>query len=211
MYLYFPRAKIRAAAATLRENPGAGRGDPAVACCRWHAQLIAVGRPWVAAAGTAGPAGAHQWRMGSRWRESPCGRRFSSGRDKARAAKRGDRREIWEKLGAIVEFEKEAMRRARLIPLDLGFGQPLPMRGRPLVASAALGQSIIDLVKTKSEQYGTEIVYVPDDNIGLIVNEGLRPRLRTEIKNTVGAYGPQVPPPWVRSATRRTRSLVAAT
>jgi poly-gamma-glutamate capsule biosynthesis protein CapA/YwtB (metallophosphatase superfamily) len=91
---------------------------------------------------------------------------------KARGAKRGDQREIWEGLGAIVELEKETLRRVRLIPLDLGFDQPLPMRGRPLVADAALGRSIIDVAKTKSEQYGTEIVYVVDDNIGLIVNEG---------------------------------------
>jgi hypothetical protein len=82
---------------------------------------------------------------------------------------------MWEGLGAIVELEKETLRRVRLIPLDLGFGQPLPMRGRPLVADAALGRSIIDVAKTKSEQYGTEIVYVVDDNIGLIVNKGQSP------------------------------------
>jgi poly-gamma-glutamate capsule biosynthesis protein CapA/YwtB (metallophosphatase superfamily) len=90
---------------------------------------------------------------------------------KARYATEGDRREAWEGLGAIVEFRNDVMRTIRLIPLDLGFGKPLPMRGRPLVALPALGRSIIDVVKTKSAQYGTEVVYIPEDNIGLIVNE----------------------------------------
>jgi poly-gamma-glutamate capsule biosynthesis protein CapA/YwtB (metallophosphatase superfamily) len=90
---------------------------------------------------------------------------------KARYAKAGDRREAWEGLGAIVEFRSDVMRRIRLIPLDLGFGKPLPMRGRPLVALPALGRSIVDVVKTESAQYGTEVIYVPEDNMGLIVNE----------------------------------------
>jgi hypothetical protein len=89
---------------------------------------------------------------------------------KARYAKGGDRREIWEGLGAIVEFQNDAMQRVRLIPLDLGWGRPLSMRGRPQVAVPALGRSIIDVVKTQSGPYGTHIIYVPEDNTGLIVN-----------------------------------------
>jgi poly-gamma-glutamate synthesis protein (capsule biosynthesis protein) len=83
-----------------------------------------------------------------------------------------DKREIWEGLGAIVSFKDRALHTIDLIPLDLGFGKPLRERGRPLVASPALGREIIDVVKSKSEAYGTEVMYVQDDNIGLIGNNG---------------------------------------
>lgn len=82
------------------------------------------------------------------------------------------RREIWEGLGAIVEFQGHAMRTIELIPLDLGFGKALSERGRPHVASRARGREIINVVKSKSEAYGTEVVYVPGDNTGLIFNNG---------------------------------------
>jgi len=92
----------------------------------------------------------------------------------ARFAKSGelDKREIWEGLGAIVKFRDNAMLTIRLIPLDLGIGKAQSVRGRPLVASPTLGRSIIDVVKSESDAYGTEVVYVPDDNAGLIVNDG---------------------------------------
>lgn len=81
-----------------------------------------------------------------------------------------DKREIWEGLGAIVRFKDRTLRTIELIPLDLGFGKPASERGRPLVASPTLGRDIIDVVKSKSKAYGTEIVYVPDANTGLIGN-----------------------------------------
>jgi poly-gamma-glutamate synthesis protein (capsule biosynthesis protein) len=92
----------------------------------------------------------------------------------ARFAKSGelDKREIWEGLGAIVKFRDNAMLTIKLIPLDLGIGKAQSVRGRPLVASPTLGRSIIDVVKSESDAYGTEVVYVPDDNAGLIVNDG---------------------------------------
>ena len=44
-----------------------------------------------------------------------------------------------------------------LYPLDLGFGRPRQVRGRPILADEELGGKIIgDLVRL-SEPYGTEI------------------------------------------------------
>ena len=79
-------------------------------------------------------------------------------------------REAWEGLGAIVEFGADTPRKIQLIPLDLGFGEPFGgMRGRPRLASAELGRSIVAGLQSKSEAYRTEIAYVPEDNIGLVV------------------------------------------
>lgn len=83
-----------------------------------------------------------------------------------------DERAVWEGLGAVVEFQRDALRRIRLIPLDLGFDAPLPERGRPRIAAPALGASIIDRAKSASDNYGTEVVYLPADNIGLISGDG---------------------------------------
>jgi poly-gamma-glutamate capsule biosynthesis protein CapA/YwtB (metallophosphatase superfamily) len=81
-----------------------------------------------------------------------------------------DRREAWEGLGAIVEFGAGTMRSVRLIPLDLGFDEPFGgMRGRPRVASAELGRSIVNALRLKSKAYRTEIDYLPEENVGLIV------------------------------------------
>ena len=44
-----------------------------------------------------------------------------------------------------------------LYPIDLGFGKPRQVRGRPILADDALGEKIIgDLVRL-SEPYGTDI------------------------------------------------------
>jgi hypothetical protein len=80
------------------------------------------------------------------------------------------KREHWESLGAILRFKGPTLSTIELIPLDLGFDKALPERGRPLVASPALGREIIDGVKSMSKAYGTEIEYIPEHNIGLITD-----------------------------------------
>ena len=80
------------------------------------------------------------------------------------------KRAAWEGLGAIVRFKSRALHTIELIPLDLGFTKALPERGRPFVASPAVGRDIIAVIKSKSEAYGTEVEYVPENNVGLITN-----------------------------------------
>ena len=63
------------------------------------------------------------------------------------------RREVWEGIAATVDFENGALARVRLIPVDLSFGNPVP---------------IIADVLTKSREYETEIDHWESENIALI-------------------------------------------
>jgi len=58
---------------------------------------------------------------------------------------------------AVCEFDQSELREIKLYPVDLGFGRPRSERGRPVLAHAELGKTIIDRVARLSEQYGTKI------------------------------------------------------
>ncbi len=58
---------------------------------------------------------------------------------------------------AVCEFDQRELRQIKLYPVDLGFGRPRSERGRPLLADAELGNTILDRVRRLSEQYGTQI------------------------------------------------------
>jgi poly-gamma-glutamate synthesis protein (capsule biosynthesis protein) len=78
------------------------------------------------------------------------------------------RREVWEGLAATVDFQNGTLARVRLLPVDLGFGKPLPVRGRPKLASTEVAKKIIGDVRDRSREYGTEIDYRESENIGLV-------------------------------------------
>ena len=66
--------------------------------------------------------------------------------------------ENWEAVVAVPTFENRVMTELALYPIDLGFGKPRTVRGRPILAGEELAEKIIgDLVRL-SEPYGTEIV-----------------------------------------------------
>jgi hypothetical protein len=52
--------------------------------------------------------------------------------------------------------------------LDLGFGRPLPVRGKPRLADAALGRRIVDRVAELSRPYGTVVRYLEGENAGWV-------------------------------------------
>jgi poly-gamma-glutamate capsule biosynthesis protein CapA/YwtB (metallophosphatase superfamily) len=58
---------------------------------------------------------------------------------------------------AVCEFDQRDLQEIKLYPVDLGFGRPRSERGRPLLAQAELGKTILDRVGRLSEQYGTKI------------------------------------------------------
>jgi poly-gamma-glutamate synthesis protein (capsule biosynthesis protein) len=78
------------------------------------------------------------------------------------------RREVWEGIAATVEFKDGALDRVRLIPVDLGFGKPLPIRGRPKLASTELAKKIVGDVIGNSRRYGTDIDYWGSANTAVI-------------------------------------------
>ena len=65
--------------------------------------------------------------------------------------------EIWEAVIAVPTFSNRQLTELKLYPIDLGFGTPRQVRGRPLFADEKLGKKIINDLQELSEPYGTEI------------------------------------------------------
>jgi hypothetical protein len=83
-------------------------------------------------------------------------------------------REPWESVAAVVRFGARELREIHLLPLDLGFGKPPGVRGKPRWADPELGRHLIGYLGERSRPHGTEIRYVPGENIG-VVELGLEP------------------------------------
>jgi poly-gamma-glutamate capsule biosynthesis protein CapA/YwtB (metallophosphatase superfamily) len=85
-------------------------------------------------------------------------------------------REPWEAFAPVLRFDGGQVREVRLLPLDLGFDRPLPVRGKPRLADAALGRRIVDQVAELSRPYGTVVRYLKDENAGWVdLGRGLAP------------------------------------
>ena len=54
------------------------------------------------------------------------------------------RKTAWEGIAATINFKNGEVTGIRLFPVDMGFGKPLPVRGRPKYADSELGKYIID-------------------------------------------------------------------
>jgi poly-gamma-glutamate capsule biosynthesis protein CapA/YwtB (metallophosphatase superfamily) len=65
--------------------------------------------------------------------------------------------EVWEAVIAVPTFRNRELAELALYPIDLGYGKPVQVRGRPLLAGRELGEKIIDDLKRISEPFGTEI------------------------------------------------------
>ncbi len=77
-------------------------------------------------------------------------------------------RRAWESFASALCLVDDRIVEIRLIPLDLGFRQPLPERGRPRYADERLGRSIMDQVQQHSADFGTTILFSPEMNAGFI-------------------------------------------
>ena len=77
-------------------------------------------------------------------------------------------REVWESFAASLCFVNDQISYVRLLPLDLGFGKPLPIRGRPRYADRKVGHDIIDQVKRRSAEFNTRISYDEKENMGIL-------------------------------------------
>ena len=65
--------------------------------------------------------------------------------------------EVWEAVIAIPTFRNQELAELALHPIDLGFGKPVQVRGRPVPADRELGEKIINDLRRISEPFGTEI------------------------------------------------------
>ncbi len=81
-------------------------------------------------------------------------------------------REIWESVVAMPTFEEERLVSLELHPITLGFGEPTPVRGRPMLADRELGRKIIQDLIDRSEPHGTAIEWDADRGIGVVAIPG---------------------------------------
>lgn len=88
--------------------------------------------------------------------------------DKRRSPEPNTRVATHEGLGAVVQIGKNGASEVRLIPVDLGSGQPIPIRGRPKLADSQLGRKIIGDAAERSKPFGTTIHYQESENVGLV-------------------------------------------
>ncbi|MEM9208270.1 MAG: CapA family protein, partial [Pseudomonadota bacterium] len=65
--------------------------------------------------------------------------------------------EVWEAVIAVPKFRNRELVEVALYPIDLAFGEPVQVRGRPLLANDELGEKILDYLQERSEPYGTRI------------------------------------------------------
>lgn len=66
-------------------------------------------------------------------------------------------RSFWESLLPVCEYEDGELSSVRLYPLDLGYAEPRPRRGRPVLAEGDAAERILETVADLSAPYGTSI------------------------------------------------------
>lgn len=66
-------------------------------------------------------------------------------------------RSFWESVLPICEYEDGQLETVRLYPLDLGYEEPRPRRGRPVLADGDDADRILESISDLSEPYGTTI------------------------------------------------------
>lgn len=87
---------------------------------------------------------------------------FTGGGERGHAGHRN----FWENVVVECEFEKGVFKRAKLHPVDLGFGLPRAQRGRPVLAGLEVGRRVLERVQRISKRYGTDVKII--DNVGII-------------------------------------------
>lgn len=73
----------------------------------------------------------------------------------------------WESIIPHVTWEGGQVKEIRLYPIDLGYGLPRSVRGRPMLADAQLGRKIIDRMARLSAAYGAQIAW-NDEGYGVV-------------------------------------------
>ena len=73
---------------------------------------------------------------------------------------------FWQSAVAVCNYAKGRLKEVVLHPIDMGFGRPIPQRGRPMLAEGPVAQATLKWLQDVSEPYGTEISIEGD--IGII-------------------------------------------
>jgi poly-gamma-glutamate synthesis protein (capsule biosynthesis protein) len=73
---------------------------------------------------------------------------------------------FWQSVVGVCHYEAKALKEVRLYPIDMGFGRPIPQRGRPLLAQGQVAHDILMWLQHVSEPFGTKISI--EGEIGII-------------------------------------------
>lgn len=65
--------------------------------------------------------------------------------------------EFWQSMAAICRFDNRRLSHIDIYPVDVGYGRPRQQRGRPMLADAELGKTILHRLAQLSAQFGTVI------------------------------------------------------
>jgi poly-gamma-glutamate capsule biosynthesis protein CapA/YwtB (metallophosphatase superfamily) len=64
---------------------------------------------------------------------------------------------FWQSVVGVCHYEGKALKEVRLYPIDMGFGRPIPQRGRPLLAEGRVAQETLEWLQHVSQPFGTHI------------------------------------------------------
>ena len=73
---------------------------------------------------------------------------------------------FWQSVVGVCEYKAKELKEVKLYPIDLGFGRPIPQRGRPLLAQGPVAHEILQWLQQVSEPFGTEIAIAGE--VGII-------------------------------------------
>lgn len=64
---------------------------------------------------------------------------------------------FWQSVVAVCNYASGDLKEVELYPIDMGYGRPIPQRGRPVLAEGPLAQQTLKWLQDVSEPFGTEI------------------------------------------------------
>ena len=64
---------------------------------------------------------------------------------------------FWQSAVAVCNYAGGELKEVVLHPIDMGYGRPIPQRGRPVIAEGDVAQGILKWLQDVSRPYGTEI------------------------------------------------------
>mgnify|MGYP000666324682 FL=1 len=67
---------------------------------------------------------------------------------------------------AVCNYSRGNLKEVLLYPIDMGYGRPMPQRGRPVLAEGHIAQQTLTWLQDVSKPFDTEITI--SDGVGVI-------------------------------------------
>ncbi len=73
---------------------------------------------------------------------------------------------FWRSVVAVCNYSGGGLKEVLLYPIDMGYGRPIPQRGRPVLSEGEVAQQTLTWLQDVSKPFGTEITIA--DGVGVI-------------------------------------------